>query len=78
MGRLSTRLPRYGRARRRRQVSPSTDDITLEAEDLASGETIACDYPRLADHFAFFLPLAGISTAKAIKQPDRHQGDGSP
>ena len=78
MGRLSTRVPRYGRARRRAKFLLSTDDITLEAKDLASGETITCDYPRLADHFAFFLPLAGISTAKAIKQPDRHQGDGSP
>lgn len=45
----------------------ATDGVTLEAEDLASGETIACDYPALADHFGFFLPLAGISTVREIK-----------
>ena len=45
----------------------STDGQTLEAEDLAAGETIACDYPDFPDHFGFFLPLAGISTVKEIK-----------
>jgi hypothetical protein len=46
----------------------ATDGETLEAEDLASGETIACDYPDFPDHFGFFLPLAGISTVKEIKE----------
>ncbi|MCI2809085.1 class I SAM-dependent DNA methyltransferase [Eoetvoesiella caeni] len=45
----------------------ATDGQTLEAEDLVSGETIAPDYPDFADHFGFFLPLAGISTIKEIK-----------
>ena len=45
----------------------ATDGQTLEAEDLSSGETIASDYPDLSDHFGFFLPLAGISTIKEIK-----------
>ena len=45
----------------------ATDGETLEAEDLATGETIASDYPKFADHFAFFLALAGISTIKEIK-----------
>jgi hypothetical protein len=45
----------------------ATDGITLEAEELASGDTLACDYPKFADHFAFFLPLAGISTVAQIK-----------
>jgi hypothetical protein len=45
----------------------ATDGETLEAEDLASGETIAPDYPDFARHFGFFLPLAGISTLKEIK-----------
>lgn len=39
----------------------ATDGVELEAEDLASGDTIACDYGDFADHFGFFLPLAGIS-----------------
>ena len=45
----------------------ATDGQTLEAEELASGETIACAYADFPDHFGFFLPLAGISTIKEIK-----------
>ncbi len=45
----------------------ATDGQTLEAEDLSAGETIACDYPDFPEHFGFFLPLAGISTVKEIK-----------
>ena len=45
----------------------ATDGQTLEAEDLVSGETIACDYPDFAQHFGFFLPLAGISPVQEIK-----------
>jgi restriction-modification enzyme MmeI-like protein len=45
----------------------ATDGEILEAEDLASGETISCDYPDFPDHFGFFLPLAGISAIKEIK-----------
>ena len=45
----------------------ATDGISLEAEDLNSGEAIACVYSDFAKHFGFFLPLAGISTVKEIK-----------
>lgn len=45
----------------------ATDGQTLEAEDLASGDTIACAYGDLPNHFGFLLPLAGISTIKEIK-----------
>ena len=45
----------------------ATDGQTLEAEDLTSGETIASGYSDFAQHFGFFLPLAGISTVKEIK-----------
>ncbi|SFI23997.1 hypothetical protein SAMN04515618_114123 [Collimonas sp. OK307] len=45
----------------------ATDGQTLEAEDLASGEAIAPAYPDFPNHFGFFLPLAGISTIKEIK-----------
>lgn len=44
----------------------ATDRQTLEAEDLSSGETIACAYPDFPNNFGFFLPLAGISTIKEI------------
>jgi len=43
----------------------ATDGQTLEAEELASGETIACDYVDFPNHFGFFLPLAGISTPRS-------------
>jgi len=46
----------------------ATDGIDLEAEDLTSGETIACRYTDFPDHFGFFLPLAGISTVKQIRE----------
>jgi len=46
----------------------ATDGETLEAEELESGETVACDYPQFPDHFGFFLPLAGISTVKQIRE----------
>ncbi len=45
----------------------ATDGQTLEAEELVSGETIACDYSDFSNHFGFLLPLAGISTIKEIK-----------
>ena len=45
----------------------ATDGVMLEAEDLASGEAIACNYPDFPDHFGVFLPLAGISTIREIK-----------
>ena len=45
----------------------ATDGINLEAEDLGSGETVACDYADFPNHFGFFLPLAGITTVKQIR-----------
>src|SRR5271157_910399 len=45
----------------------ATDGETLEAEDLSSGETATSEYRDFARHFGFFLPLAGISTIKEIK-----------
>src|SRR6056297_4017109 len=46
----------------------ATDGIDLEAEDITTGETIACSYTDFPDHFGFFLPLAGISTVKQIRE----------
>jgi hypothetical protein len=45
----------------------ATDGDTFEAEDLASGETVACAYADFPDHFGFFLPLAGITTVKQVR-----------
>lgn len=46
----------------------ATDGKDFQAEDLNSGEVIVCDYPDFPDHFGFFLPLAGISTVKQIRE----------
>jgi hypothetical protein len=46
----------------------ATDGKTLEAENLADGETVACDYAGFSLHFGFFLPLAGITTVKHISE----------
>ena len=46
----------------------ATDGVTFEAEDLTSGETVACSYPEFPDHFGFFLPLAGITTVKQVRE----------
>src|SRR5690606_24496511 len=45
----------------------ATDGSELQAEDLISGETISSAFPEFAEHFGFFLPLAGISTIREIK-----------
>jgi len=40
----------------------------FEAEDLASGETLACAYADFPNRFSFFLPLAGITTVKQLRE----------
>ncbi len=46
----------------------ATDGQWFEAENLSSGDTIACDYKDFPNHFGFFLPLAGITTVKQIRE----------
>ncbi len=46
----------------------ATDGEWLEAEDLASGDTVACAYTDLPNRFGFFLPLAGITTVRQIAE----------
>jgi len=46
----------------------ATDGADFEAEDLSSGETVACAFKDFPDHFGFFLPLAGISTVRQISE----------
>ena len=56
-----------GTAKAKAKFILATDGETLEAEELVSGDTIACHYPDFPNHLGFFLPLAGISTIKEIK-----------
>lgn len=45
----------------------ATDGADFEAEDLDTGETVACTYADFPNHFGFFLPLAGITTVKQVR-----------
>ncbi|MBV6500977.1 MAG: hypothetical protein CJBNEKGG_03471 [Prosthecobacter sp.] len=46
----------------------ATDGKSFEAENVVDGETVACAYADFSDHFGFFLPLAGITTVKQIRE----------
>ncbi|MDK2758291.1 MAG: lactate dehydrogenase [Blastomonas fulva] len=46
----------------------ATDGTAFQAEDMHGGGTVACEYARFADHFGFFLPLAGITTVEQIRE----------
>lgn len=46
----------------------ATDGNEFQAEDLNTGEVVVCEYPNFPDHFGVFLPLAGISTVKQIRE----------
>lgn len=46
----------------------ATDGQDFQAEDMGTGETVACDYKDFPNHFGFFLTLAGITTVKQIRE----------
>ncbi len=58
--------PATGRAKAKFILA--TDGDTFEAEDLTSGETVACSFAEFPDHFGFFLPLAGITTVQQVRE----------
>lgn len=45
----------------------ATDGERFDAEELITGETVTSAYTDFPNHFGMFLPLAGISTIKEIK-----------
>ncbi|MCA1419517.1 DNA methyltransferase [Bradyrhizobium sp. BRP23] len=56
-------------ARAKARYILATDGETLEAEDLETDDApIACAYSDFPDHFGFFLPLAGITTVKQVRE----------
>ena len=55
-------------ARAKAKFILATDGDQIEAEDLQTGETLACDWAQAPNHFGFFLELAGIRTVKAIRE----------
>jgi hypothetical protein len=47
----------------------ATDGADFEAEDLESSDPpVVCAYEDFPDHFGFFLPLAGITTVKQVRE----------
>ena len=47
----------------------ATDGKMFEAENLADEDPpIVCEYAELSDHFGYFLPLAGITTVRQIRE----------
>lgn len=46
----------------------ATDGIEFQAENMNSGETVACEYKDFHEHFSFFFELAGISSVKEIRE----------
>ncbi len=54
-------------AKAKAQFILATDGDLFEAEDVESGETVACTFTEFPEHFGFFLPLAGISTVKQVR-----------
>ena len=60
--------PKTTDPRARIQFVLATDGQRLEAEDRTSGECLSANFTELAEHFGFFLPLAGISTVREIKE----------
>jgi hypothetical protein len=55
-------------AKAKAQFVLATDGDTFEAENLESGETVACAYADFPNHFGYFLPLAGITTVKQVRE----------
>ena len=56
-------------ARAKARYVLATDGDLFEAEDLTSDDApISCTYADFPNHFGFFLPLAGITTVKQVRE----------
>ena len=55
-------------SRAKAKFALATDGQEFHAEDLNSGDVVVCDYPDFPEHFGLFLPLAGITTVKQIRE----------
>ena len=55
-------------ARAKVKFALATDGKEVQAEEIASGEVLVCDYSDIPDHFGFFLTLAGITTVRQIRE----------
>lgn len=48
----------------------ATDGESVAAENLKTGDHLACDFEKLGEEFTFFLPLAGIYFTAEIKNQE--------
>jgi hypothetical protein len=56
-------------ARAKARFVLATDGDMFEAEDVTSDDPpVACTYADFPNHFGFFLPLAGITTVKQVRE----------
>ncbi len=56
-------------ARSKARFVLATDGDLFEAEDLTTDDApISCTYTDFPNHFGFFLPLAGITTVKQVRE----------
>jgi len=56
-------------ARAKARFVLATDGDLFEAEDLTSDDPpVSCTYADFPNHFGFFLPLAGITTVKQVRE----------
>lgn len=56
-------------ARAKARFVLATDGEVFEAEDLTSDDApVSCAYGDFPNHFGFFLPLAGITTVKQVRE----------
>ena len=55
-------------ARAKAKFVLATDGREFHAEDVESGDIVVCDYPEFPEYFGFFLPVAGITTVKQIRE----------
>lgn len=46
----------------------ATDGIDFQAENIITGETVACEYKDFHNYFGFFLSLANITTVPQIRE----------
>jgi hypothetical protein len=56
-------------ARAKARFVLATDGELFEAEDLTTDDApVSCNYAEFPNHFGFFLPLAGITTVKQVRE----------
>lgn len=46
----------------------AADGLDFQAENMLTGETVACEYKDFHNYFGFFLSLANITTVKQIRE----------